>query len=412
MSRRLLRAGAVAVLLACLASTVPRGGAKAAPAPPATDVHGAGGHSHAPIKNAPSGPMRYQRLHGTYHVLTTDVINGDAFDDVYRNVIELPDRLVDVTMPASSHVEPGDVVDVTGMGDDGTLAADSVAVAQRAASPAAASIVTTTGVTTVLVILATWTVPDSVTQASATDVMFTQGNKWWGENSYGALQLSGTVTPWVTIPAPSSCYPGTALMNSAKQAALAKGYNAANYNRTVVYFPGCAEASGYAGWAYVPGTSVWLNGYMDMRVAIHEQGHNYGLGHAHSYNCSSGNVQLVLSIPANCVADEYGDPFDSMGGGSYVGHFSARQKQILAWLGYKQMASTDSVDLSPIEGTTGTRAAKVTVSASRSYWLEYRAGVGEDSDFLPPPTGCRCGSSTARCRTAGPTFSTCRQAHP
>src|SRR5206468_517020 len=63
----------------------------------------------------------------------------------------------------------------------------------------------------VLVILATWTEPDSVTPDAARQQFFADDNAWFNQVSYGAYGITGDVTPWETIAGPDN---GLCLANS------------------------------------------------------------------------------------------------------------------------------------------------------------------------------------------------------
>ena len=187
----------------------------------------------------------------------------------------------------------------------------------------------TSGTTRMLVMLAYWTEPDSVTPASAADQMFGDSNNWYREVSYGRLAQTGDVTPWLRIAGPTTgCYGDRDdLMAQATAAATARGYTPGTYGNLVLYFPYCGgDAAPYAGWAYVGSTGTWLNGYFDRRVTTHEIGHNLGLWHSHSYLCSGGGVS------GTCSFSDYGDDYDAMGSSDYVGHFGAAEKASLGWL--------------------------------------------------------------------------------
>jgi hypothetical protein len=237
-----------------------------------------------------------------------------------------------------------------------------------------------TGTTRVLVMLAYWTEPDTVTQASAATQMFTDTNGWFRDASYSLAGQTGDVTPWLQIAGPTTgCYADAeTIMSQARSAAAATGYDVTAYDNYVVYFPYCAgDAAGFAGWAYVGAPGAWLNGYMDRRVTVHEQGHNYGLLHSHSYMCSEGGTT------GTCSFSDYGDPYDAMGSSGYVGHFNASQKSLLGWL-----TSGRTVDLSAGGTTTlvpmandsaSAHTAVVAVAGGRKYWLEYRQPVDYDS---------------------------------
>jgi hypothetical protein len=244
----------------------------------------------------------------------------------------------------------------------------------------------TTGVTETLVMLVTWPglSPDHVTPAGAAQQLFDDTDGWYREVSYGALGLSGEVTPWMTIagPAGGKCYADHwTIMSQAKAQATAGGYDIDSYDNWIVYFPWAgdlpgADCSGSAGWAYIGSTDVWLNGYMDRRVTTHELGHNYGLWHGDSHLCPGGGVGAV-----DCVDTEYGDYYDAMGS-SYPAHFSSPQKDDLGWLGGGRtvdLTEGGSTTLVPMtQQSTAPHAARMQATADRTYWVEYRQETGYD----------------------------------
>ncbi|MDX6225571.1 MAG: hypothetical protein QOE64_1947, partial [Frankiales bacterium] len=333
-------------------------------------------------------------LRGVYRALTADVSNTPVeanplfppdiswTHDERRDVLEVNGKWVDVTLPKGHHAKPGQQLALDGVSDGSVFHASDI----RSVSGTAAS-VDTTDVTKTLVILAEWNGRngDTTTKAKASSVIFTQGNVFWKEVSYGLTSLSGTVIDWVHISGPSGgdCYGhGDDIMSQAKSkaAGIIGSSTVSSYERTIVYFPFCAAAGGAAGWAYVPGSSVWLNGYMDKRVSLHEQGHNYGLWHAHSIDCSTG------AMTGSCSSSEYGDEYDTMGSGNWVGHYNAAEKLNLAWMSGRLKTYPDSgtatATLSPIEtSAAGFKGGRINGSGSRSYWVEYRTAVGEDRSF-------------------------------
>lgn len=241
------------------------------------------------------------------------------------------------------------------------------------------------GTTRVLLMLAYWTTPDSLTQSVAHDRFFNDGNAWYRDASYGALGQTGDTTPWLRIAGPGGgCYGNSyQIMQQAKDEAVKRGYNLANYDNFAVYFPNCGadDAAGYAAWAYLGTSQLWFNGYFDRREITHEQGHNYGLQHSHSYICDGGGLS------GSCSYTEYGDMYDAMGSSSYSGHFSANQKTLLGWLGGGRtvdLSAGGTTTLAPMadDGTAPHAAVILVPDSNRKYWLEYRQRV--DFDNLLP----------------------------
>ncbi len=99
----------------------------------------------------------------------------------------------------------------------------------------------------------------------------------------------------------------------ANAAARAAGVNLSQYTQ-YQYVIGPGAPCGWAGLAYVPGTTSWVNGTIQLRVIAHEYGHNLGVHHASSLDCrDTGGHRVALSVNNLCGASEYGDPYDVMG---------------------------------------------------------------------------------------------------
>jgi hypothetical protein len=320
-------------------------------------------------------------VNGVVHTLAADTVDRSAdprifhghSKDIYRKVLVVGSNsyfLKGKTAPNNAHVRvKGDIV-----GHD--FNATSITTLGTVAGLA------DTGTTRVLVMLAYWTAPDSVTQASASNQLFVDSNGWYRDASYTALGQTGDVTPWMAIAGPATgCYADhMTLMSQAKTASSNLGYDMASYDNFVLYFPYCSgDSAGYAGWAYIDSTGTWLNGFMDRRVTVHEQGHNYGLYHSHSYMCSGGGLD------GSCTFSDYGDLYDAMGSSSYVGHFNASQKTILGWMNGRtvDLSTGGTATLAPAaDDSTSPHAAVVAMSSGRKYWLEYRQPIDFDS-WLP-----------------------------
>ena len=334
-------------------------------------------------------------LTGTYEVLAKDHLTADGgLDHVYSDVLRVPGRAIPLRLPRGHGLTPGTRIRVSAQ-PTSTRTMDVTSV--RRIAPA--STVGSAGTSSVLVILAYWTKPDTMTQAKAAAQFFGDSDRWFREVSYGKVGLAGTVTPWVRIGGPSAgrCYDDAeGILARAMTAArnIADKYDAMYFDRTVLYFPRCtgSDTVGVAGWAYEPGTVSWLNGYLDRRTTVHEQGHNYGLGHARSLSCRTAAGTPIMFGP-RCTTAEYGDPYDAMGRSSYAAHFSGYRKHKAGWLdGRRRVLTTSSASftLPPFEKPSSlplvviARSARV---ASRSYWLEFRRPVGMDARLPAGATG-------------------------
>jgi hypothetical protein len=355
------------------------------------------------VANASGNSAKSVTVKGTFQHLVAD---GRASQlHLNRDVVVSGTKMYDVKLPKGTHGKPGTTVTVTGTQSGSTIDATQISFApasstggKKSPGPSPSPTPTpgsTAGVTLatsashydrVLVILATWTQPDSVTQAQAQQQFFGADNTWFNQVSYGAYGLTGDVTPWVTIAGPDNglCLGNSAqVLSQAEAAALADGFNSTLYDRTVVYFPSQSspDCSGYAGWSYQPGNVVWLNGAMDLRTTVHEQGHNLGLGHAHADVCQDAAGSYV-TLSTTCQYDEYGDAYDAMGASGYAADYSAGLKSGLGWGNARAVDLTagGTAVLSPIESTTGT--PYITVNAgSDVYYVETRAAVGPDAQL-------------------------------
>ena len=332
------------------------------------------------MQGAVAGPRRV-RLTGTYRPVAVDGFGWGRTDHYLTSGAEtyLLQRGGDFRpLPAGSRIE------VDGTLEGTRLVADSMQLVPAAATTATPRIAPRLATDTrkVLAILVNWTAPDSVTPVSAVNQLENVNDAWYDDASYGQVRMTADATDWLTIPAPSGC-DSTGIMANAFTAATGAGWNLDAYDHLLVYFPYLASC-GYAGMAYVGWGRLWINGYMDTRVTVHELGHNLGLSHAHSVTCTQAGV--AVSWSTTCSRSEYGDPYDAMGGGfSGVGRFNASQANALDWMqGRKQTAAATggTYAIEPLgQPAEGLQALRLP-GATHDIWVEYRRPTGIDS-WLP-----------------------------
>lgn len=243
-------------------------------------------------------------------------------------------------------------------------------------------------VTRVLVILTYWSHRDPFNRAYAKRVVITDANTWYRRASYGRQGLTGTATGWLHVHKPAQCGSiDEKTIAAAKHAA--RRYHPSRYDRIVIYQP-CSIAGGAIGVGEEPGSVVILaRGGMNMPTAVHEQGHNYGLGHANQLVCSEHGRRSTYRKGAHCQEVEYTDLSSAMAAEwnpKYAGDFTAPQKHALGWLGGRVRTvngARKTVSLAPYETRSGTKAIQVRGSHGRTYWVEYRTRRGNDTHLEP-----------------------------
>lgn len=205
------------------------------------------------------------------------------------------------------------------------------------------------------------------------------------EASLQQTSAAGNVYGWYTLPLSSATCDTTSIAADAKAAASAAGVNLANYSHYVYVFNNYLSACGWMGLAEVGGSNVWINGYPTEGNIAHELGHNLGLSHSHSLQCT-GSI-----LGSNCGVSQYGDAFDTMGN-VYYGHYNSFQKERLGWLNYgisppiTTVTSSGTFYIEPYEtATSGVKALKIyngndpTTGQAKWYYVEFRQPLGFDS---------------------------------
>jgi hypothetical protein len=221
-------------------------------------------------------------------------------------------------------------------------------------------------------------VPTPSLTVLAGNQMLTNMNNLWHTMSYGrttvAMPGQGSDVVLVTLTQNTSVYDGDAakLRADVRAAATANGIDLSKYDFDVTCV-GSQPAYTFAGLAYVGAPGAWLaNGYFGTATAAHEFGHNLGAPHANFWDTGG---QSAIGPGAN---DEYGDPYDVMGGaGAPQGHYVAKFKWRIGWIsdadfprintsGRYRIYSHDNFDA---RGLRGLRFAR---NGSMDYYVEFR----------------------------------------
>ena len=226
------------------------------------------------------------------------------------------------------------------------------------------------------------------TNSDSTSAFFREEshNQLWLAGKTG--NLNGDVYGYYTIGAASGGCNYTSWASQAKAAAAADGFAAGAYQHVMYVFP--QRNCPWSGLAYLPGTESWINGAPSAFVTAHELGHNLGLNHAGSWNCTSGGAPVTLS--ASCTVSEYNDPFDVMGNlGDRHSHGWHLQR-----LGVLQESNVQTISASgtysmtsalvPTSQPTTLRVPRTRDSGGNPidwYYLETRESGGVFDDFSP-----------------------------
>ncbi len=210
---------------------------------------------------------------------------------------------------------------------------------------------------------------------------------YYDEVSAGQISISGDVYGWFTVPADTSGCNHQQWGDAARAAATAAGIDLTAYTNVAVVFPKQA-ACWWVGMAQLPGRNTYVNGSAGWTYATwlftgsHELGHNFGMNHASTISCTSGGVRVAFSN--SCTTDEYGDPFDTMGGNGQR-HFNTWHRWQLGVLGAADVQTvTESgvyrVATAEISGGVP-RVLRVTRPSGNYYYLEYRQPYGRYDNF-------------------------------
>ncbi len=123
---------------------------------------------------------------------------------------------------------------------------------------------------------------------------------------------------------------------------------------------------GSVGTPQSPAKDTWYNGSSSCVVLVQEPGHNFGMQHSSSLRCGSAPLS---DNPDSCTVNEYGDPFDPMGGGCR--HMNAWQKSYQGWFGGcngVKVSSSATFTLMPLEPScNATQFLQIKAPKARMY---------------------------------------------
>jgi len=255
------------------------------------------------------------------------------------------------------------------------LAALVVAAVSFAATGTASAAVPAKGNVRVLAELSTQGSQPATQQAMQDE--FARIAAWFATSSFGQLQLTFDVTPWLPVGDFGAC-PGDAtgsLRRAAADAATrAAGIDPSSYAAVVYVYPlrqGCA----YAGWGTPAGWSEVMGGAGSDNLIEHEFGHVIGLAHSHSTTCGVWRP--------TCPVEEYGDLYDTMGNG--YGHFSGFQKLALGWIKGTEAGRGGTYSVEQVEVQSAAPQVLAIPTADGSYYVDHRERSLEPPEFAVGP---------------------------
>jgi MYXO-CTERM domain-containing protein len=319
-------------------------------------------------------------------------------DGTSRTTHHLVDRSVgksirlDVEDPEAFGLHRGAIARAYGeQEDDGSFSLDHVEVVapppQKTIDP------TKRDPRRVAFVMANWDGPDGLAKEVAKQKMFLDNestNVYYQQISYGEEQISGNVFGWFDIPNPGGCDPD-GIAYQADNAMEAAGYSQNLFRQFMYYFP--STNCDWAGLANLgapddPARNSWYNGASGCVVRNQELGHNYGMVHSKSVACVDA-MGMWTPYSADCTFEEYGDPYDPMGGGCY--HMNMLQKGYMGW-----MDGCNGVN-APVSGTynlvpmelpcNGLQSLRLPIAANNDdwgdyYYIEYRRPIGDWDNVL------------------------------
>lgn len=358
--RHVGRSTATVLLVSGLVAGVPTAASAAAPA-----------HAAKPIA-----------LEGELDVLVEDYADGHSVTRHYLKTVhgrvELKFSRKPTTLPSGTRVR------VRGQAQGDVLALDGAETGSVEALMT--TLPNTMGEQKVAVILVNF--QDDTTQpklpADVNTLVFTTLNNHYKESSFGQTWFNGQVFGYYTIAMSKTVCDPSGLAAKADAAATAAGANITSFNRRVYMFP--RNACTWAGLGNVGGSSTraWANGSFATLTVGHEIGHNFGLHHAHAYDCD------VAPLGNTCTSLPYGDGADMMGNNK-AGHFSPFAKEMLGWLNdgisppIHTATTSGRYSIEPYSSSSvGPKAIKIPRGTDASgrptfYYVEYRQPIGADA---------------------------------
>jgi hypothetical protein len=211
---------------------------------------------------------------------------------------------------------------------------------------------------------------------------------YYKEISYGTWTVQGDALSPLSLAKPANCNLDT-INNSARAAAKSQGINLDVYDHVAFVIPnnsGFSDCACGLAWIGNPPTSSSpsigkgsLYTCTDPNAFAHEMGHGFGMNHSSTARCGSG-VAYRRNPYGTCSPDEYGNRFNTMGGG--LGHLTAFHKSTMGWLNKcnnVRVSRDATYDLVPLQtSSTGIQTLEISTGGDTEnnqpayFWVEYR----------------------------------------
>jgi chitodextrinase len=217
------------------------------------------------------------------------------------------------------------------------------------------------------------------TPTAVSDLVFGDAasvNAYYKEVSYASTSFTGSVFGWVTIPFDNS---GCRYWDWGNAAQQALGVDPTKYNNIVYIWPEAMSCQ-WAGLGTIFGKQSWINGYVSVRTLAHELGHNLGVHHAGSEECTENGTRVTLSTDDNCTRLEYGDPFSVMGGSTR--HWTNWNRAQLGWMPEMvTITKAGPYTVAPAEFTVQPRLLRIARGDGTYFYVEFRQPSGAFDNF-------------------------------
>ena len=249
-------------------------------------------------------------------------------------------------------------------------------------------------------------VKHAASKDAVSHLIFTQMADYYRQVSYGALEVVGNVTQWITLNRAMSYYgedtggsidPDSSRLVVDAVAAIEPTIDLSQYQSVVVMHAGTGQESEPGKTSY-----IWSVYYDDLTI-LTKAGLRITAAEIVPESEGTDGLTTCLGVVAHEFAHslglpdlydekslddrDYVGPWSLMSKGTWLGHpkgsapseLEAYGRNLLGWLPIQEMKQATSVYLSPLETWNGTRAVRISAPETDMYYLvEVRRWIGYD----------------------------------